>query len=255
MSDHDAGTPASAGADGAAEGVLGRRHANEILARLPADEDERLAPCLRPVSLSTRDGLERRGRGLEAVYFPIDMVASVVEPVEDADVEIATIGNDGVVGVHTFLGATTSPFEIYCQVPGDARRLSVGELRAFLVEDGAMHRLFRAYAHVTIAQLSRNVICHQIHLAEQRAARWLLTTHDRVGTDTFTLTQDFLAQMLGVRRMTVSEIASRFQAHGLIRYSRGRITITDRAGLETASCECHSILREQSRDLLDSATT
>jgi CRP-like cAMP-binding protein len=168
-------------------------------------------------------------------------------------VEITTIGNEGVVGMHAFLGAAASPYDTYCQVPGRVLRLPVAELRTFMAADGALHRLFRSYAQVTIAQLSRNVVCHQLHQAEQRAARWLLMTHDRAGADEFTLTQEFLAQMLGVRRMTVSEIASGYQQRGLIRYTRGRITITDRGGLETAACECYRILRDQTHTLLDQA--
>jgi CRP-like cAMP-binding protein len=206
------------------------------------------------MALANHDTMERRGEALEAVYFPLDSVASVVERVEDTEVEIVTVGNEGVVGIHTFLGATTSPYDTYCQVPGRVLRLPVAELRSFLAGDGGMHRLFRAHAQVLIAQLSRNVICHQLHLAEQRTARWLLTTHDRAGGDTFTLTQEFLAQMLGLRRMTISETAARFQHQGLIRYSRGRITITDRTGLETTSCDCYRLLRDQTRDLLDAAT-
>jgi len=256
MSGADANEAAQPPGEAAAgEDLLGRRHANQLLARLPAEEDARLLPHLQPMSLSNRENLEQQGHALAAVYFPVDMVASVVEPADEAEVEISTIGNDGVVGMHTFLGATVSPHLVYCQVPGGALRLPVPELRRFLVADGALYRLFRGYAQVTIATLSRNVFCHQLHLAEQRAARWLLSTHDRAGADTFTLTQDFLAQMLGVRRMTISEIASRFQHQGFIRYSRGRITVTDRTGLEAVTCNCYHILRDQIRALLDNAST
>ena len=125
------------------------------------------------------------------------------------------------------------------------------ELRGFLSANATHHQLFRLSAQITIAQLCRNVICRQLHQAEPRAARWLLTTHDRVGADEFQLTQDFLAQMLGVRRMTVSEVASKFQQRGLIRYSRGRIMIIERAGLEASACDCYRILHDQTRTLFD----
>jgi CRP-like cAMP-binding protein len=253
MSEHDAGPAPTTGGD-TPEGPLAQRHRNEILARLPDDEDQHLLPHLQPMRLDVRQPLERQGEAPEAVYFPLDIVASVVEPATEADVEISTIGNEGVVGIHTFLGATTSPYNTHCQVPGRVLRLPVAELRTLLAGDGALHRLFRAHAQVMIAQLSRNVVCRQLHRAEQRTARWLLTTHDRVGGDTFTLTQDFLAQMLGVRRMTVSEVASGFQQQGLIHYTRGRITITDRAGMEAITCGCHPILRKQIHALLDGAT-
>jgi CRP-like cAMP-binding protein len=237
---------------GSAEDAIADRRRNALLARLPVDEDQRLASQLEPVSLTPRDVVERQGEPLEAVYFPLDVVVSVVESTDTSgEVEITTIGNEGVVGMQAFLGAAASPFNAHCQVPGRALRLGSTELRASLNANATLHQLFRVSAQVTIAQLSRNVICHQLHQAEPRTARWLLMTHDRVGADEFQLTQDFLAQMLGVRRMTVSEVASGFQQRGLIRYTRGRITIIDRAGLEASACECYRILHDQTRTLLD----
>ena len=228
------------------------RRRNALLARLPTEEDQRLVGQLDPVWLQTRAVVERQGDALEAVYFPLDAVVSVVDSLDTgAEVEINTIGNEGVVGMQAFLGAAASPYNSYCQVPGRLLRLSVPRLRDFLAADGALHQLFRLYTQVAIAQLSRNVVCHHLHQAEQRTARWLLMTHDRVGADEFTLTQEFLAQMLGVRRMTVSEVASGFQHRGLIRYTRGRIVITDRTGLEAAACECYRLLHDQTRALLD----
>lgn len=238
---------------GAGDAVADRRR-NALLARLPADEDQRLASELEPVALQPRDVLERRGSQLDAVHFPLDMVVSVVDHTGGSEVEVTTIGNEGVVGMHAFFGVAANPYNTYCQVPGRALRLGVNALRGFLAEDGVLHQLFRVYAQVTIAQLARNVACYQLHQAEPRTARWLLMTHDRVGADEFQLTQDFLAQMLGVRRMTVSEVASGFQHRGLIRYTRGRITITDRAGLEASACECYRVLHDQTRTLLDQNT-
>lgn len=232
-------------------GVFDRRR-NALLARLPAEDDARLAALLEPVSLDVRDTVERQGEPLAAVYFPLDGIVSVVDSSEaGGEVEITTIGNEGVAGMQAFLGAAVNTYDTFCQVPGRLLRLSVPQLNQFLAEDGALHRLFRQYAQVTIAQLSRNVLCHQLHRAEVRAARWLLMTHDRVGADEFTLTQEFFAQMMGVRRMTISEIASSFRQRGLIDYTRGRITISDRAGLEAASCSCYRILTEQTNHLLD----
>jgi CRP-like cAMP-binding protein len=235
-----------------AEDAIADRRRNALLARLPPAEDQRLTPRLEAVSLQPRDVIERQGERLEAVYFPLDLVASVVEPPDTAgEVEITTIGNEGVVGVPAFLGAAVSLYNTHCQVPGRALRLGLTELRGSLTANPTLHHLFRLSAQITIARLSRNVVCHHLHQAEPRTARWLLITHDRVGADDFLLTQDFLAQMLGVRRMTISEIASGFQQRGLIRYTRGRITITDRAGLEASACECYRILQEQTRTLLD----
>lgn len=239
---------------GEREAIADRRR-NALLARLPADEDQRLASALEPVTLQPRDVLERHGSHLDAVHFPLDTVVSVVDHTGSGDeVEITTIGNEGVVGMHAFFGVAANPYNAHCQVPGRALRLGVEALRGFLAEDGALHQLFRVYAQVTIAHLARNVVCYQLHHAEPRTARWLLMTHDRVGADEFQLTQDFLAQMLGVRRMTVSEVAGGFQHRGLIRYTRGRITITDRAGLEASACECYRVLHDQTRTLLDQNT-
>jgi CRP-like cAMP-binding protein len=199
--------------------------------------------------------VERQGERPEAVYFPLDLVVSVVDlSGTSREVEITTIGNEGVVGMDAFFGAAASPYNAHCQVPGRALRLGVIELRRAIVANPTLHQLFRLSAQITIAQLSRNVICQQLHHAELRTARWLLATHDRVGADEFQLTQEFLAQMLGVRRMTVSEAASGFQQRGLIRYTRGRITIIDRAGLEAFACDCYRILRDQTRTLLDQPT-
>lgn len=246
------GNPRSSGGEG--DAVADRRR-NALLARLPADEDQRLAAVLEPVALQPRGVLERRGLQIEAVHFPLDAVVSVVDHTGSGEqVEITTIGSEGVVGMHAFFGVAANPYNTQCQVPGRALRLGVNALRGFLAEDGALHRLFRVYAQVTIAQLARNIACYQLHQAEPRTARWLLMTHDRVGADEFQLTQDFLAQMLGVRRMTVSEVASGFQHRGLIRYTRGRITILDRVGLEASACECYRVLRDQTRALLDQNT-
>lgn len=238
------------GADGRRDAVADRGR-NDLLARLPADEDRRLKPQLRPIELALRDPVETRDALLQGVYFPLDAVVSVVDTTDGGEVEITTIGNEGVGGLQAFLGATVSPYDTYCQIPGRALYLDTAGLNELLTQSPVLHRGFQLYAQITIAQLSRNVACHQLHQAEPRTARWLLMSHDRVGADEFPLTQDFLAQMLGVRRATVSETAGRLQHRGLIRYTRGRITITDRAGLEATSCSCYRILRQQTHTLLN----
>lgn len=227
---------------------------NALLARLPPDESERVRARSTVVELDLQQTVEDRDSALAAVHFPFDAVLSVVDDTVDGEgrIEIHTIGNEGVAGTPAFLGATTNAYTTMCQVPGRVLRLPVRELREMLADDGALHRLFQLNAQVTIAQLSRGVVCRQLHHAEQRTARWLLTTHDRVGHDEFLLTQEFLAEMLGVRRSTVSEAAGRFRRRGLIRYRRGRMTVVDRAGLEAASCACYAVLREQTAALLDS---
>jgi CRP-like cAMP-binding protein len=137
-----------------------------------------------------------------------------------------------------------------CQVLGPAARLPVAALPEILADDGGLHAILNAGVQGTITQLARNVACNRAHRAEQRAARWLLMTGDRVRSDTFLLTQEFLGQMLGVRRATVSEIASQLQSKGLIRYSRGEITIVDRPGLESVACDCYAFVTRELDRLL-----
>jgi CRP-like cAMP-binding protein len=178
------------------------------------------------------------------VYFPISAVFFLVATAgERVVVEVATIGREGMVGLPLFLGVGSSPHACFCQVAGSAARLSAEGLRLALSGDGALHGLLNRYTQGTMVQIAQNVVCNIAHTAEQRACRWLLTTHDRVGRDQFPLTQDFLAQMLGVRRPTVSETASRLQADDLIRYRRGVMTICNRAALERMACPCYAVVK------------
>lgn len=226
---------------------------NALLARLPGEEYEKLTDRLELADYKIRDEIHANDKPIEYVHFPLNAVFSVVESVDNRDtVEVTTIGNDGVVGLSAFLGATSSPQTTFCQVSGKALRLPVLELFDVLTDDGSLHRMFQLYAQVVIAQLSRNVVCNRIHSVTQRASRWLLMTQDRVGGESFQLTQEFLAQMLGVRRATVSEVASGLAEDGLIRYSRGLIEILDRPRLEATSCECYEVIRKQAEQLLNS---
>jgi CRP-like cAMP-binding protein len=185
------------------------------------------------------------------VHFPLSSVYSMVALADHQhpQVEVATIGYEGMVGLPLFLGATTSPNTAFAQVAGRAAILSAADFRDFLATDGALHSLLHRYTQTSLVQVSQNVVCNTVHSTEKRAARWLLTTGDRVRSDTFPLTQDFLAQMLGVRRQTVSESASRLQADGLIQYTCGIVTIADRAALEAGACECYRIIRDEFEQL------
>lgn len=220
---------------------------NAILARLPEAEFDRLHQQLELVDAEIRQQVYHPGQPITEVYFPLSSVFSLVALANDEQVlvEVATIGLEGMVGLPLFLGAGSSPHAAFCQVPGPAARLGADDLRRALTFDGALHRELNRFAQATMVQIAQNVVCNSTHAAEQRAARWLLTTQDRVGRDEFPLTQQFLAQMLGVRRPTVSEIASRLQAQALMRYTRGIITITDRAGLERATCDCYWVVKTE----------
>ncbi|ORV10967.1 hypothetical protein AWB95_14250 [Mycobacterium celatum] len=221
---------------------------NAILARLPESELAALRPRLE------HSGLKRPayapGKPIADVFFPLTSVFSLVAVADGRiAVEVATAGHEGMVGLPAYLGATSSPQAAFCQIPGDTVRIGVSEFRQALILDGVLHALMNRFTQATMVQVAQNVVCNRSHATEARMARWLATTHDRVGRDEFPLTQAFLAQMLGVHRPTASQTARRIQDRGLIRYRRGRITIADRAGLERAACDCYRIVKAEFDDL------
>lgn len=237
-----AGTSSSAGASAPDPGW--RR--NRLLATMPEEEYQRLTDGLSLVDLELRQQLYGINEPIEYVYFPLNSVVSVIATLDETThVEVATIGAEGMVGLPAFLGAGTSPNYAFCQISGRAGRLSIDGLNQFFRDDGALHQLLHRYTQAYMVFLSQNVACNRLHSTEERCARWLAQTQDRVGTDTFVLTQDFLAQMLGVRRATVSLNAAVLQRAGLIRYSRGRISVTDPEGLRNAACDCYGLVRAE----------
>jgi len=219
---------------------------NRLLAALPVQERWRLRSELRLVELGMRERIYDIGEAITHVYFPLNCVLSVVAAVDDdVAVEVAMIGLEGMAGLPAFLGAAASPHRCFCQVPGQALRLDTVTLRRFLAGDSALHDLLHRYTQAVLVFLAQNIACNRLHSTEERTARWLAQTDDRVGSDSFQITQDFLAQMLGVRRATVSESARTLQQAGLIRYTRGRITIVDRDGLQAAACQCYLTIRHE----------
>ncbi|MGY1762623.1 Crp/Fnr family transcriptional regulator [Geodermatophilus sp. SYSU D00779] len=221
---------------------------NLLLGALPEDEYRRLRPALEPVEVDVRQQLYERGKPIEHLWFPVDAVLSLLATVEgEAAIEVATVGYEGLGGLPAFLGAAESPHDTFGQIGGTAVRLPTGELRRFLSEDGALHDVLHRYTLATMIQLSQNVACNRLHTTEERCARWLLQTRDRVGADEFNLTQEFLAQMLGVRRGTVSLTAGVLQQAGVIRYTRGRITVLDADALHEAACDCYDIVQSEFR--------
>src|SRR5688500_3639576 len=219
---------------------------NRLLAALPVEERLRLGSELRLVELGMREQIYDTGDAITQIYFPVNCVISMVAAVEDdVAVEIAMIGLEGMAGLPAFLGTAVNPHRSFCQAPGQALRLETVTLRRFLAADGALHDLLHRYTQAVMAFLAQNIACNQLHSAEERTARWLAQTHDRVDSDSFQITQEFLAQMLGVRRATISENARILQRAGLIRYSRGRITILDREGLHAAACDCYLTIRRE----------
>lgn len=219
---------------------------NAILAQLPEDEYAQLRPDLRLEQSEMKQVAYEPGASITRVYFPLSAVYSLVASANgQLAIEVATIGLEGLVGLPVYLGAASSPQTAFCQVPGDAACLGVEEFRQALSRDGELHALLNRYTQATMVQIAQNVVCNRSHPTEQRMARWLLTTQDRVGRAEFPLTQEFLAQMLGVHRPTVSDTAQRVQAQGVIRYSRGIVTVADRAGLERLACGCYRVVKDE----------
>jgi CRP-like cAMP-binding protein len=218
--------------------------ANRLLAVLGADERERLLRGTKSEPLDAHQVLYAAGREISHVYFPVSGMISLVIKMTDApDVEVMTIGNEGVIGVPVILGVGSTPMEALCQIPGRAlkvpARVALDEAR----RTGNFNRLLLRYAEAMLVQLAQHAACNRSHSMEQRCARWLLMTHDRTEGDAFPLTQQFLAQMLGVRRATVTTIAGALHRARFIDYSRGLMRIVDRRGLESVACECYGLVR------------
>jgi CRP-like cAMP-binding protein len=180
------------------------------------------------------------------VYFPTNCVISLVTYLKDGtSVEMATIGLEGMVGLPVFLGSDTMPSRAFGQVAGDSLRITAAAFTAEIERNGPLVRVLNLYTQALFNQVAQTTACNRVHLVQQRCARWLLQTHDRVGSDHFFLTQEFLAQMLGVRRSGVSAAAGLLQKAGLIRYARGWMTVLDRPGLESAACECYGVIKKE----------
>jgi CRP-like cAMP-binding protein len=218
---------------------------NRLLAALPSDERAQMAPHLEAVYLQAHQVLGFPGEDIPFVYFPRDAVVTLLVQMEDgAAVEGATIGNEGLIGLAVFLGDDTPYEELVVQIPGDALRIRPDELRWAVAHCVHLQTELRHYTLALINQLSRTAGCNRLHSVEDRCARWLMMSMDRVGRDTFPLTHDSLAATLGVRRASVTDAAAKFHRAGLIDYRRGWITIRDRDGLEAAACEDYQLSRE-----------
>jgi CRP-like cAMP-binding protein len=231
-------------------------HRNRILARLGSHELSGLKAELEAVTFSFKEPLYEQGRPAEYVYFPTEGVLSLVTDLDDGQVvETGTVGREGMVGMPVFLGSTTAPWRALCQIPGRGFRMEAAAFKTAVKTVPRLEDAIMRYANALLSMLAQNAACNRAHSVEERMSKWLLTTRDRVDADDFPLTQEFLGQMLGVRRPTVSLAGSLLQRAGLIRYSRGRIAIVDRAGLEAASCECYAFIRQQlDRALPDTAS-
>ena len=224
---------------------------NRLLAVLPAADRERLYPHLEPVSMALGNVIYESGSRQEYVYFPTTSIVSLLYVMADgASAEIAVVGNDGMVGIALFMGGETTPSRAVVQSAGSALRLSGQVLKREFTRGGALQHLLLRYTQALLTQMAQTAVCNRHHSIDQQLCRWLLLSHDRLRSNTLIMTQELIANMLGVRREGVTEAAGALQSAGLIRYSRGRITIVDRPGLERRSCECYEVVRRESDRLL-----
>ena len=227
------------------------REQNHLLAALSEDELAPLQPWLEPISLPRGAVLARPGEPIEYAYFPTSGMVSIVALMSKGlGAEVATVGNEGMIGLPIFLGAGSSPFHLMAQLTGQSIRIPAVRLEKVLMSDSRLASLLRTYSQAFFVQTAQNAACNGIHPISMRAARWLLATHDRAESGSFYLTQEFLAFMLGVARQSVGIAVAELADQGLISYARGQMRVLDRPGLERASCECYDIVRTEFDRLL-----
>lgn len=213
---------------------------NRLLDRLGAKDRAQLIAACEPVELGFKDVISQPGDAIKHIYFPTASFISLLAPMGGkAALEISLAGNEGVYGIPVALGTAFSPVHALVQGAGPAWRMSAAAFRRELAAMPRLRHFVDLYIHVLMSQIIQTAGCNRFHVVEQRLARWLLMTADRAHTDTFHITHEFLARMLGVRRVGVTKAASALQKRGLINYKRGALAILDRVGLEAAACHCY----------------
>ena len=224
---------------------------NRLLAALPADEYARVLPNLRPVSFSLGEVVYEFAGQLDYVFFPTTSIISLLYTMENGSTaEMGLTGNDGVVGIALFMGGGTMPNRAVVQSAGSAFKMKAKLLQTEFALGGTFQRLLLRYTQALITQISQTAVCNRLHSVEQQLCRWLLLSHDRLNTNELVMTQELLANMLGVRREGVTVAAGRLQDDGAISYVRGRIQILDRDKLEATVCECYRVVRAEVERLL-----
>jgi CRP-like cAMP-binding protein len=219
---------------------------NHILDALPAEERERLFPHMALVDMPLGMVLYEAGEALRHIYFPTDSIVSLLYTMEDgATAEIAVVGNDGAVGVSLFMGGETTPSQAIVQSAGSAYRLSGQRLKEEFERHGQLLHVLLRYTQSLITQMAQTAVCNRHHSIDQQLCRWLLLSLDRLPSNHLNMTQELIANMLGVRREGVTVAAGKLQDLGVIHYSRGRITVLDRPKLETLSCECYAVVKRE----------
>lgn len=223
-----------------------RPQQNSLLASLPARTQERIYPYLMLTSLSVGKDLYESGQNLRHVYFPIDLIVSLLFVTESGTAtEISLVGNEGFVGAEVLMGGKSAPSRALVQCAGHAYRLSAIRLKEEFDNDSDLRALLLRNIQASIAQMAQTVACNRHHPIEQQLCRWLLLSLDRLQGNQLIMTQELIASMMGVRRESISDAAGHLQKLGVIEYKRGQITLVDRAGLEKLSCECYGVVRQE----------
>ncbi len=226
-------------------------HQNHLLAALPMAEFEHIAPYLEPVAMPLGEVLYESGGQLQHVYFPTTAIVSLHYVTENgASAETAGVGNEGVLGVSLFMGGNTTPSRATVQTAGHGYRLKERLMMEQFNRAGPMMRLMLRYTQALLTQMSQTAVCNRHHSVEQQLCRWLLTTLNRLPSNELTMTQELIANMIGVRREAITEAAQHLQQAGFIRYRRGHITVLDRPGLESRVCECYGVVKKEYDRLL-----
>ena len=229
---------------------------NQLLATLPSENYQRIRPNLQHVTFSLGQVVYESGEPLNHIYFPTTSVVSLLYTTEvGSTAEMGLTGNDGVVGIALFLGGDTTPNRAVVQIAGDAFRMKGDFLREEFERGGPFQHLMLRYTQALITQISQTAVCNRLHSIEKRLCRWLLLSHDRVNSHELLMTQEFISNMLGGRRESVTLAARRLQDAGLINYARGRIIILDREGLEEIVCVCYRTVKQESERLLGQRKT
>ena len=224
---------------------------NQLLASLPPTELGRIAPHLEYVTLRLGEVLYESGCKLNYVYFPADCIVSILYVLEDgSSAEVAVVGFEGLVGISLFMGGETTTSRAVVQSAGHAYRVPAYWIKNEFSKAGPVMRLFLRYTQALIAQMTQTAVCNRHHTIEQQLCRWLLLSLDRLSSNSILMTQDLIANMLGVRREGVTDAAGKLQRAGLIRYVRGRIDVLDRPRLEAHACECYAVVKVEFKRLL-----
>jgi CRP-like cAMP-binding protein len=226
---------------------------NRLLAALPTDDYQRLRPHLNQVTLSTNQPIYEAGEPIDYVYFPEDSIISLVSTLKDGStLEVGLVGNEGMVGIPVIMSGITQAHRAFVQLSNRALQMRADVLKAEFDRSGPLQHLLLRYIQALLTQIAQSAVCNRFHTTEERLARWLLLVGDCAQSNEFMLTQEFIGQMLGVRRSAVTLAAGSLSQAGLIQYTRGRITICDRSALEEFSCECYSVVRDEFARLLRS---